>query len=68
MRLIKLKSYQQDKVFVKLHSKLIEPFSEPFQMLGGTRPSVLRLDRPQQNSNRISTLQRQVDIEGDMQK
>ena len=46
MRLIKLKSYEQEEVFVKLHPRLVEPFSELFPALCGILSSIPRLDKP----------------------
>lgn len=59
---IELRSCQQEEFLVKLHPRLIEPFSEPFSGLCGSLSSISRLDKLQWNSNETSiscTLQRQ---------
>ena len=54
MRLITLKSCEQEELFVKLHPRLMEPFSEPLPGLCGILSSILRLDKPQWNSSETS--------------
>lgn len=46
MRLIKLKSCEQEEVFVTLHPRLVEPLSEPFLALCGILSSIPRRIEP----------------------
>lgn len=47
MRFIKLKSDEQEEVFVNLHPRSEEPFSEPFLVLCDILSSLPMLDKPQ---------------------